>query len=61
MPKTPFTCGRNAKTEKKPSVFKNIRIRVDGVLNKLTVDPNEVKIRARLERDRKNIRSELFK
>ena len=30
MPKTPFTCGRNAKTEKKTSVFKNIRMRVDG-------------------------------
>ena len=30
--KTPFTCGRNAKTEKKTSVFKNIRIRVDGAL-----------------------------
>ena len=29
-PKTPFTCGRNAKTEEKTSVFKNIRIRVDG-------------------------------
>ena len=29
-PKTPFTCGRNAETEEKTSVFKNIRIRVDG-------------------------------
>ena len=28
--RTPFTCGRNAKTEKKTSVFKNILIRVDG-------------------------------
>ena len=33
MPKTPFTCGGNAKTEKKTSVFKNIRIRVDGALS----------------------------
>ena len=33
-PKTPLTCGHEAKTEKKISVFKNIRIRVDeaGVL-----------------------------
>ena len=28
-PKTPLTCGHEAKTEKKISVFKNIRIRVD--------------------------------
>ena len=31
LPKTPFTCGRKAKTEEKTSVFKNIRIRVDGI------------------------------
>ena len=28
--KAPYTCGRKAKTEKKISVFENIRIRVDG-------------------------------
>ena len=32
MPKTPFTCGRNAKTEEKTFVFKNLRIRVDGAI-----------------------------
>ena len=30
MPKTPFKYGRNARTEQKTSVLKNIRIRVDG-------------------------------
>jgi len=29
-PKTPFMCGRKAKTENEFPVFKNIRIRVDG-------------------------------
>ena len=29
-PKMPFTCGRNAKTDEKTSVLKNIGIRVDG-------------------------------
>ena len=32
LPKTPFTCGRKAKTDQKISVFKNIRIRAGGAL-----------------------------
>ena len=32
-PKTPFTCRLKDKTEGKISVFKNIRIRVDGALD----------------------------
>ena len=49
-PKTPFTCGGKATTEKKLSVSKNIRIRVDGAQdNRRKVQEETLQMRGRCD------------